>query len=223
MDPRSAPYVLLGVAAEAAQRSRAPVSAGVRVAAVATLPAVAAWRSRACAQLRTRAEHATSRWGDAGIGITEDALEQARSLVADIARTLADEWVRSGLADELLDRLLSSGAFDRIVTVVINHPATEALVGDVLDDPALDRLIARVMDSRLIDEVTARALESEQFRLVIEHITRSPEVRAALRRQTVGLADDVAVGVRSRTVLADDAAERFARGLLKRRRPQATE
>jgi hypothetical protein len=93
----------------------------------------------------------------------------------------------------------------------------------VLDDPALDRLIARVMESRMVDDITTRLLASEEMQQVLEYVTSSPELRAVLRRQTVGLADDVAVGVRSRTVVADDVAERFALGLLKRRRPQASE
>ncbi len=225
MDPRhnKLPYVVLGVAAEAVDRSRVPVSAGVRVAAVATLPPAAIWRSRALRPLRGRTEAATAEWGEAGFGLSREALAEARVLATRMARTLVDELSRSGLGDEVLDRLLSSGAFDRIVTVVINHPATEALVSDVLDDPGLDRLIARVMDSRLVDDITARLLASDEMQQVLEYVTSSPELRAVLRRQTVGLADDVAVGVRSRTVVADDVAERFALGLLRRRRPQASE
>jgi len=79
-------------------------------------------------------------------------------------------------------------------------------------------LIARVMDSRMIDELTARLLESEELRLILDYVTRSPELRAALAHQTAGIAEDVAVSVRSHTVVADDAAERFARALFRRRR-----
>jgi hypothetical protein len=141
------------------------------------------------------------------------ALErEGRDLIARAGEEL------SGVADEVVERLLSSGAFDRIVTVVINHPATEALVITVVDEPALERIVSRVMESRLVDGITARLLASEEMELVLDYITRSPELRAALAHQTAGLAEDVAVGVRSRTFNADAATERFASRLLKRRR-----
>ncbi|MGZ4220574.1 MAG: RDD family protein [Solirubrobacteraceae bacterium] len=88
----------------------------------------------------------------------------------------------------MIDRLLSSGAFDRIITVVINHPATEALVVNVVDEPALERLISRVMDSRLVDGITAQLVASEEMQLILDYVTRSPELRAALAHQTAGMA-----------------------------------
>jgi hypothetical protein len=73
------------------------------------------------------------------------------------------------------------------------------------------------MDSRLVDGVTAQLLASEEMQAILDYVTRSPELRAALAHQTAGMAEDVAIGVRSRTYNADAAAERFARRLLKRR------
>ena len=221
--PDSLPYVLLGAAADAERRSRAVVSAGTRAVSVAAWPAAAVWRSALGAPVRRRASELSAAFGDDGRELVDRSRAEARAAVTRLLRRLSDELVRSGLADELVDRLLSSGAFDRVVTVVINHPATEGLVANALDDPGLDRLIARVMDSRLIDELTARLLESDEMRLVLDYVTRSPELRAALAHQTAGLAEDVAVGVRSRTVVADDAAERFARRLIGRRRRPLTE
>jgi hypothetical protein len=75
-----------------------------------------------------------------------------------------------------------------------------------------------VMDSRLLDQLTSRVLESEEFRQVLRYVTTSPELRAALSQQTAGFAEDVTVGVRSRTVTADDAVEKAARSLLRRPR-----
>jgi hypothetical protein len=73
----------------------------------------------------------------------------------------------------------------------------------------------------MADDLTARILDSAQLQHVIDHVVASPELRAALTQQTAGLAEDVAAGVRSRTVRADDAAERFARALLRRPRRQS--
>jgi hypothetical protein len=182
------PYLLLGFAAASERRSREAVSVGVRAASVVAWPATWTLRSPLGAPLRRRAD---------GVSV---------------------ELAREGqeLAEQARDRL--EEAFDHAIAMVINHPATEALVVKALDDPGLDRLIARVMDSRMIDELTARLLESEELRLVLDYVTRSPELRAALAHQTAGIAEDVAVSVRTRTVAADDAAERFARALIRRRR-----
>jgi hypothetical protein len=138
-----------------------------------------------------------------------------RSRVA--LRRLGVEISQSGVVEEVVDRLLAAGVVDRVVSVILNHPATTRMVDGVLDDPAVERLINRIMDSSLIDDVTARLLDSDEMRMVLEHVTRSPELRAALAEQTAGLAGDMAVSVRSRTVVADDVAERVARGLLRRR------
>jgi hypothetical protein len=220
--PAPLAYLLVGAAAAAERRTRATVAAGARVAVVAAWPAERVWRSPLGAPIRRRADEASASFTADGRELVRRGRVRARATGTQLARRLGEQLVQSGLADELVDRLLSTGAFDRVVTVVINHPATEALVANALDDPGLDRLITRVMDSRLIDELTARLLESEEMRLVLDYVTRSPELRAALAHQTAGLADDVAAGVRSRTVVADAAAENFARRLIGRRnRPQA--
>jgi hypothetical protein len=216
-EPAPLAYLLVGAAAATERRTRNAVSVAARAASVAAWPAERMWRSPLGAPLRRRADQASAALEADGRELVRKGRVRARSTGAELLRRVGDQLVLSGLADEVVDRLLSTGAFDRVVTVVINHPATEALVANALDDPGLDRLIARVMDSRLIDELTARLLESEEMRLVLDYVTRSPELRAALAYQTAGLAEDVAVGVRSRTVVADDAAERFARRLIGRR------
>jgi hypothetical protein len=192
-EQQSPVYALIGAAAAAERRARGAVSVGARAASVAAWPAEQVWRSPLGAPLRRRASEASAAFEADGI-----------------------ELVRRG-------RLQAQATFDRTVAAIINHPATEALVASALDDPGLDRLIARVMDSRLIDELTARLLESDEMRLVLDYVTRSPELRAALAHQTAGLADDVAAGMRTRTAVADVAAENFARRLLGRRHRPATE
>ena len=92
------------------------------------------------------------------------------------------------------------------------------MISDVLDGPETDRLVARVMESRLVDELVTQLLQSDELRRLVAQISTSPEVRAALSQQTAGFAQDVTVGVRSRTVVADDAVEKTARSLLRRPR-----
>jgi hypothetical protein len=168
--------------------------------------------------LRRRATATSSGLARDGLDLVERARLRTRDSVTDLVRRLGDQLTESGLADDLVGWLLGSGAFDRVVTIVINHPATETLLTTTLDDPALDRLVERIMESRMVDELTARIIESEELQQVIDYVVRSPELRTALTSQTAGMAQDVATGMRTRTVRADDAAERFARGLLRRPR-----
>jgi hypothetical protein len=193
---------------------------GRRAVDVATWPAARGWQSRPAAPLRRRAADASSALEHGGRELVDRVRTQAQAAGAALLRRAEDELRNSGLADELVERLLGSGAFDQVITVAINHPATEAMVGNALEAPGLDRLIARVMESHLIDEVTGRLLESDEMRNVLDYVTRSPELRAALAHQSAGMAEDLAVSVRSRTDSADAATERFARAVF-RRRPRA--
>jgi hypothetical protein len=201
VDREALPYVVVGAAAASRRRSREVASAGLRIAGVAAWPAAVVWRSPLARPVRNRVNDASL------------ALEREGRELVGRANSQA-----SLIADEVVDRLLASGAFDRVVTIVINHPATEALVVTIVDEPALERIVSRVMESRLVEGVTKQLLASDEMQLVLDYITRSPELRAALAHQTAGLAEDVAIGVRSRTYNADAATERFAGRLLKRRR-----
>jgi hypothetical protein len=215
-------YVALGLAAAGERRTRDAASASMRAAAVASWPAAQVWRSPLTAPLRDRAARAADGLARDGQELVARSRADARDAGAQAVRRLEEQLSGSNLIDQALDRLLANGAFDRIIAVVVNHPATDALIANVLDAPGMDRLITRVMESRLVDELTAQLLASEEMQMVLEYVTRSPELRAALAHQTAGLADDVAVGVRSRTFAADATAERFARVLLRRRRRPET-
>lgn len=218
MERSPLPYVLIGVAAAGERRTRQVVSYGLRTTTIATRPVARVWASPLVGPLRRRATATSSELARDGRDLVERAGVRTRESVTELVRRLGDQLAASGIADDLVGWLLGSGAFDRVVTVVINHPATETLLTATLDDPALDRLVERIMQSRMVDELTARIIESEELQRVIDYVVRSPELRAALSSQTAGLAEDVATGVRSRTVRADDAAERIARALLRRPR-----
>jgi len=213
----SLPYVVVGAVAVGERSSRAIASAGVRVAGIAMRPAGVWWRSPLGAPVRSRVAAASDALERSGREVVARTSDQARGTSSRELSRLGDELADSGVLDEIIDRLMSSGAFDRIITVVINHPATEAMVVNVVDEPALERLVSRVMESRLVDGITAQLLASDEMQLILDFVTRSPELRAALAHQTAGMAEDVAIGVRSRTYNADATAERFARRLLKRR------
>jgi hypothetical protein len=113
----------------------------------------------------------------------------------------------------------SSEAPRQLLTTVVNSPATDELLQEILDSPALDRLAGLVLDSAFIENLTARLIASDEMNLVLEYVTNSPELRAALTRQTAGLAGDMATGVRSRTAAGDATTERLALHIMRRIRP----
>lgn len=192
----------------AAQRRTQPaVSLAARGAELASQPAAVAWRSSSALPLRRRASDVSSALAGDGRALVTRSYARGRVVTAVALRRLEEQAARSELADEAVDRLLSAGVLDRLAALVLNHPATDRLVVGVLDDPGLDRLLGRVLDSRLIDEL-------------LDHVARSPQLQGALARQMAGSASDAAVGVPSATAVADDAAERVARSLRRRWRPQ---
>jgi hypothetical protein len=212
-------YLLVGVASVAERRARVVVGAGVQVTGVVVVaPVVAAFDATPfAAPVRRRVAGVADPLVVDGRGV----VGLVRRAVEDVVGRVTSDALDSRALDAAVERVLSSGAARRVVTVVLNHPATDALVGDLLDGPGVDRLSARVMQSRLVDQLTSRLLESEEFGLVLRHVMSSPEVRVALSQQTAGLAQDVTVGVRARTVTADDTVEQAARSLLRRPRRAA--
>jgi hypothetical protein len=208
-------YLLVGVSAAAERRARAAVGTSAHITAAVAAPAVAAFEATPfAAPIRRRAAAFTDPLVTDGRAIAG----LARRGVEDAVGQVTSDALDSRALDAAVDRVLSSGAARRVVTVVINHPATDELLAGVLNGPGVDRISARVMDSRLLDQLTTRLLESNEFRQVLHHVMTSPEVRIALSQQTAGLAQDVTVGVRSRTVTADDTVEQAARSLLRRPR-----
>jgi hypothetical protein len=208
-------YLLVGVSAAAERRVAAAVETGAHITAALATPAVAAFEATPLAKpVRRRAAAVTEPLVAEGRTIAELARRTAENAVGRVTSDALD----SRALDAAVDRVLSSGAARRVVTVVINHPATDELLTGVLNGPGVDRITAQVMSSRLLDQMTTRLLESNEFRQVLRHVMTSPEVRVALSQQTAGLAQDVTVGVRSRTVTADDTVEQAARSLLRRPR-----
>jgi hypothetical protein len=209
------PYLLVGVGTAAGRRAQSTVVTSARIGAAVAAPAVAAFEATPlAAPVRRRTTAVTDPFVADGRAVTE----LARRAVEDAMRRLTIDTLDSGMLDAAVERVLSSGAANRMVTIVINHPATNALLANTLDSPAGERFADLLMQSRFFDEIVSRLLESEELRRIVAHVSTSPEVRAALSQQTTGLAQDVTVGVRARTVTADETVEQAARSLLRRPR-----
>jgi hypothetical protein len=213
MERSDVPYLLVGAAAVAQRRSAAALGLAFRATEIAAAPAVLVWRSPPAGPLRRRASEVT-------VALTQDGRQtviSSRGAAVVAVRRIGSDVSQSAVVEDAVDRLLAAGIIDRIASAIVHHPATLRMVDGVLDDPAVGRIVTRILQSSMVEDLTARILESDEMQMVLEHITRSPELRAALAQQTAGLATDMAVSVRSRTFVADDVAERAARGLFRRK------
>jgi hypothetical protein len=163
----------------------------------------------------------------------------AGPLVEAIARDVADHAVLERVADQLLpgetvdamldraqaaelprrlaDRLLADGVLDETVARVLEGPELERVVESALDSTAMERLVVRVIESRLLEETVQRLLQTEELWLMVDEIARSPAVADAIQRQSIGFADEVAGGVRSRSRRIDDRIESGARRVFGRK------
>jgi hypothetical protein len=161
--------------------------------------------------------------------------EPARDAVlfgVDAALLAADDVLRSALAHEVLARIAGSSVVDdalhqltqtidspeagRLVAGTVNGADVERLVGRVIDSPLLDVAVTRAIDSRLLDLVVARLLDSDALWFMIDEIAQSPAVTAAISRQSVSFANQVAGGARDRSRTADARLERLAARLTRR-------
>src|SRR4051812_33715662 len=160
--------------------------AGVRAAG---RPARALWDSRLVRPARSLAAPGIDRLAEMAVGVVVDH--------ALVERAVA-ELLRAGVLEDVADQIASSPLPAHVV------------------QEALAERVDRVLASPELELVLDRVLQSDQLHRVVASIAQSAEVRAALTAQSFGLAEELAGEVRSRTAVADDAAERVARRLFGR-------
>jgi uncharacterized RDD family membrane protein YckC len=127
----------------------------------------------------------------------------------------ADDVLVPELA-RLIDVAFASKLPDDVARSLVKHRVLERVVEQLAASGALDKAVEDALKSPRTSELTDQIVHSEAMRQAIRDVVAGPEVRAALTQQTTGLAEELAVVVRSRAVRLDDRAERAAR-----RRPRA--
>jgi uncharacterized RDD family membrane protein YckC len=83
-------------------------------------------------------------------------------------------------------------------------------------EEALERALVNVLESDFTDRVFERLLDSDETQKLIERVAQAPEVRAAIRAQSVGLVEDVGGEFADVTEAIDARLERLARRLIRR-------
>jgi hypothetical protein len=140
-----------------------------------------------------------------------------RALSGALEGPLVEAVARDLVRYHVADRLLSEELIENTTRRVLDGAELERVVEATLESPTVERIIERAIDSRLADHAVLRLLQSEELWLIVDEVARSPAVTAAIARQSAGLADQVAGGVRERSRDADDWVERRVRRLLRRR------
>lgn len=193
--------VSLGLRAE--RGARRSLGRRAEDAALATLDAVLASRVGAEAVDRVFASDLTAR----AVG---------KALEGPLVEAVARDVVRYAVLERLADGVFDDPELERVLVAALDSPAAERLLVATLDSAAAERLLVRVLESKLVDEAVRRMLEGEELWLVVNEIAQSPAVTEAITRQSIGFADQVAGGVRTRSRSADAWLERAARRAIRR-------
>jgi hypothetical protein len=133
-----------------------------------------------------------------------------------VARSVARHEVPRRFAAELV----ATVDVDAALTAVLEHPQTRELVDALTTSPAFRQIVADALDSKLTVDLTDRLLEGPAMEHAVAFLAESPELRRVVAEQSAGMVEQTMSGVRSRSVVLDDTAERTVRRWLRRPRPQ---
>ncbi|HEY4095796.1 MAG TPA: hypothetical protein VGM33_09810 [Baekduia sp.] len=220
--------VLLGVAAAGVRAGEASVHVALLpVGLAARTPLIGPILGAAVEQVAAdgrAARRAAMRRMDDGVDRALCSPELAalveRLIAGPLTDSVAQSLARNGVPGRVASELVASVDVDEALTAVLEHPQTRELVAALTTSPELQQLVADALDSRLTVELTDRILQGPAMQHAIEHLAGSPELRRVVAEQSAGMAEQTMEGVRRRSVVLDDAAERTVRGWLRRPRPQ---
>ena len=143
-------------------------------------------------------------------------------LAGPLPEAVARSLIEHRVVERVVAEVLESADLERAAASERETERTERVVNQALESPALKRLLADALESRLTVDIADQVVRSPAFRRALKDVLSSPELRAALKGQSMSLAEETAVGVRRRLLRLDDAAERRPRSWLRRPpRPQA--
>ena len=122
-----------------------------------------------------------------------------------------DEVLSAPEISRVIDRALAGSLPEEIARSVVRHRVLERVVAELASSGELERLLNTALASPRTLELTDRVLASDETQHALRQVASSPEVRDAITRQTAGLAEEVAGGVRAAAVPLDDRVERAVR------------
>ena len=160
-------------------------------------------------------EHRSGLAGAAGRAALFPARAAARAWRGPIEEVV-DEVLSTPELARVIDRALAGSLPEEVARSLVRNRVIERMAAELAESGQLDRLVTSALGNPKTLELTDKVLGSDEMQLVVGHVASSPELREAITRQTVGLADEVVDGVRGSATRLDDRAERIVR-----RRPRA--
>jgi uncharacterized RDD family membrane protein YckC len=145
---------------------------------------------------------------------------RGREIMVEVAAKAVDRALAGPLPEALASSIVKHDVVERVAAQMLEAAdagkleleETERLARRIVASPAFQRMLIDALDSQLTPELMERLLQNPETERFVESVVSSPAVRAALARQTTSLADEMAAGIRRRTVGLDEAAERVVRG-----------
>ena len=127
-------------------------------------------------------------------------------------------------AEEAMVAAVESEAVERALVRVLKGPVVEEAVNGALESETVKQALIDAIDSDMVDEVWLRFLASDETQRLVERIAEAPEIRDAIRAQSVGFIEDIGHTIGDASRRLDDGLERVVRGILRRpQRPAPTQ
>jgi uncharacterized RDD family membrane protein YckC len=139
-------------------------------------------------------------------GVLAGALPEA------VARSLIEHRV----VERLVAEVLTSAELDGELVSAREAERTERLVAQALASPSLERVLTEALESRLTLDLTDRVVRSPAFKRALTQVLGSPELREALKGQSMSFAGELVTGLNQRLRKLDDAVERGPRRWFRR-------
>jgi uncharacterized RDD family membrane protein YckC len=138
---------------------------------------------------------------------------------ADVPRRLQEAAVgavTTPAAERTLDELFAGPLPELIGRSLGEHRVVERIAGAALERTDLEVDVKAALESERVERAVQELLASSAFAQILEHVAASPQLRAALARQSSSLASETAAAVRRRAVGLDARAEAAPRRWLHR-------
>ena len=114
-----------------------------------------------------------------------------------------------GRIEDAADDVLEAPETARILDQALAGSLPEKLAQSIVRHHVLERMAAQLAASGELDKLVNKALQSPQMRDALRTVASSPEVRAAIARQSAGLAEEVVGEARSAAARMDDRIGRM--------------
>src|SRR5262245_22036995 len=174
-------------------------------------------------------EGITARLGQMAMGPVRAAARSGRSALSGEAERAIDAVLAGPLPETVAQSIVEHHVVERVLAEWLEAMAAaprgtspelerlEQALEQALASPELERRLSDAISSRLTETLADRVVQSEAFRRALAGTLESPEVRAALARQTAGFGSDLAASLRGRAGAADDGVEQRIRRAVGRR------